>query len=174
MSDWAAFKLSKRQALYAAQDALVCGGVMRQMVLLSRADAPAASSVPQHPASSRSHPSPEQPMLYLGADDQPSLASPAQYPSVCAEPSPAQPVPYLGTGPQVSTDRAARKPRRRHERPSIGAEACGQPLRDSQPATVPCPVCRKMFRSAAARDRHKLDTGHLASSLHSVYANTGM
>ena len=89
MSDWEALKLTKRQALYAAQDALVCGGVMRQFILSSRSDVPAASSLPLHPASSRSQPSSHQLMLYPGADLQPSRASPAQYPSAKTKLGPA-------------------------------------------------------------------------------------
>lgn len=32
-SDWSAPRLSLRQVLYAAQDALVCGGIFRELLL---------------------------------------------------------------------------------------------------------------------------------------------
>ena len=80
MSDWEAFRLSKRQALYAAQDALVCGGILRGLVLLSRSAASAAPSPPQQPVASSSQLSPEQPMNHPVAAVQPSPA----WRSLCA------------------------------------------------------------------------------------------
>ena len=160
LSNWEVPRLSTRQAVYAAEDALICGGILRQLVMLhGRApysgSLPTLSSVAQHacPGCQRAFGSAAACVQHMRATGH---TVPPQSPGSYEAFEEATYVPTMWEScDPVSVPCPA------CERTFGSTQAMAQHMRDTgHTEPIACPECQRSFGSVGSRDQHMRATGH--------------